>query len=216
MIRRAAFADAHNMSLLAARLPPTKTSFLNRYCNLLVPSTIVQPYAGRIQRHMLNPRSVGFVAVLEADPMEIVGYLVATRHGAHEHEQRSPGLWILFAWAWSLWMWIAAYTIGGGERDSEADLELELRRWKPWPTRWHVDRLFVRHKWRRKGVGTKLMTKIIENAVTDKIPLLLEATPRGKKLYTKLGFLVLEEQREDYPKHSGVGMIWTLDDQYRV
>jgi predicted GNAT family N-acyltransferase len=58
------------------------------------------------------------------------------------------------------------------------------------------------------GVGTQLMGMVLNKAATEGVPVTLEATERGEKLYTKLGFKVVERPEVGDRKEGGALMLW--------
>lgn len=213
-IRRATFTDAYAMSLLVTHEPLTKNwIWLPR---LLVPTSGTRYHALRIQRRLLQPRNLNFVAVLTSDTDEMVGYVVFTRYGSDDTAQSavrsnsSLCLW-LFRCIWTSWISLIAYMLGAKiesscdvDDDVKEDNDREINFWTLHHERWHVQHLFVRLESRRMGIATRLMEIVIRRATADKVPVTLKASAKGEKLYTKLGFTVL---KEGYIEDDGRGYV---------
>jgi GNAT superfamily N-acetyltransferase len=72
----------------------------------------------------------------------------------------------------------------------------EYECWTTYREQWYVKSVVVRQCWRRKGVGSFLMRKIMDRAAAEGVPVTLEATERGEKLYTRLGFHLVERTED--------------------
>lgn len=76
--------------------------------------------------------------------------------------------------------------------------------------------LVVDPKHQRRGVGVKMMTWGMQEAVRLGIPAYLESSVPGHRLYQKVGFKDVEERRVDFSKfgmadpHINWAMIWEL------
>lgn len=59
---------------------------------------------------------------------------------------------------------------------------------KMYPNRYHC-RSFVTHPdYQRRGIGSKIMRMVMDMAKREKVPIVLEASPEGEKLYNHLGY----------------------------
>jgi ribosomal protein S18 acetylase RimI-like enzyme len=61
------------------------------------------------------------------------------------------------------------------------------------PARWHLKYVAVDPAFQRRGVGALLVRAGMERAREEGVPVMLEASPNGEKLYEKLGFVVVGE-----------------------
>jgi len=205
-IRPAVFTDAYAMSLIAAQLPHANTWL--RVYNLFLPSPGTRCYAQRIQTHLLNPRSLSFVAILTSDPEKMVGYALFSRFGsddkarAYIHSTSTP-YFMFFGLIWGLWVRFVSWVV----REERENIEAESC-WSPHCERWHVKSVVVQQGWRRKGIGTRLMGMVLDKAAAEGVPVTLEATERGEKLYTKLGFKVVERPEAGDGNEGGALMLW--------
>jgi len=69
-------------------------------------------------------------------------------------------------------------------------------------TRWHVQSLFVKHEWRRRGIRVVLMGEVMVRAAGQSVAVMLGAnTQRVENLYAKMGFKV--ELRGDGEEDDG-------------
>jgi GNAT superfamily N-acetyltransferase len=64
------------------------------------------------------------------------------------------------------------------------------------PAHWYVNAMGVTPAWQGRGYGTVLMRPVLERCDAERVPAYLEtATPRGRALYERNGFEVVEECR---------------------
>ncbi|KAF2265664.1 acyl-CoA N-acyltransferase [Lojkania enalia] len=68
---------------------------------------------------------------------------------------------------------------------------------------WELAHVFVDPGYQGRGIGKALLERGIKLADTDGLPLYLEGTPAGRRLYEKLGFAVEEESVFDGVYHNG-------------
>jgi ribosomal protein S18 acetylase RimI-like enzyme len=61
------------------------------------------------------------------------------------------------------------------------------------PARWHLKYVGVDPAFQRRGVGGLLVGAGMEMAYEEGVPVMLEASPNGKRLYEKMGFVVVGE-----------------------
>jgi GNAT superfamily N-acetyltransferase len=211
-IRPAVFTDAHAMSLIAAKEPLLYVSPWVWLYKIFLPSPSVRPYAQNIQMHLLQPRSLAIIATLASNPKGVVGYALFSRLGNDDQARallnsKSNPYFTIFRWLWTFWL-MAVSWIYGKERAWQQDIETEVGSWSSFSEQWFVKSLVVQQEWRRKGVGTQLMGIVLEKAAAEGAPVILEATVRGEKLYTALGFKVIDGPQGDDVKESGTRMLW--------
>lgn len=68
---------------------------------------------------------------------------------------------------------------------------------REFPERWHATTLAVDKKWQGKGIGRRLMEKVIEQAKSEGVAISLSSSPEGEALYRKLGFELLGRFQSD-------------------
>lgn len=73
--------------------------------------------------------------------------------------------------------------------------------------RWHLGILGVSPKHQRRGIGGMLVRHGQKLAVQEGLPMTLEASVVGKRLYSKLGFKIVDET-ELVEGLKGIAMVW--------
>lgn len=64
------------------------------------------------------------------------------------------------------------------------------------PPSWYLNAMGVTPDWQGRGIGTALMRPVLERCDADRVPAYLEtSTTRGRALYERTGFEVVEECR---------------------
>jgi ribosomal protein S18 acetylase RimI-like enzyme len=68
------------------------------------------------------------------------------------------------------------------------------------PTHIHLDKLYIAPNFQRRGIGTHLLRDLIRRATADAKPLRLRvlAVNPAKRLYERLGFVVIDQTPERY------------------
>jgi len=80
--------------------------------------------------------------------------------------------------------------------------------------RWHLDLLAVRPSWRKRGVGSLLVSWGMKNGAKEGVICSLESSPAGKGLYERLGFKMVdvwvpfEESKDGFEKLTAPMMVW--------
>jgi len=64
---------------------------------------------------------------------------------------------------------------------------------KAYVSRYHTQSLTVSPDWQKRGVGAALMEEVLNRAKQEAVPVGLEASPAGEKLYRKIGFRKLAD-----------------------
>ena len=64
---------------------------------------------------------------------------------------------------------------------------------KAYASRYHTQSLTVSPDWQKRGVGAALMEEVLSRAKQEAVPVGLEASPAGEKLYKKIGFRKLAD-----------------------
>jgi GNAT superfamily N-acetyltransferase len=151
---------------------------------------------------MLDPRMLSFVACEAADPDRPIGYIHAKRLGddapARAHLRRKDSVWLAVC-RWLAWAWFMLLTtLAGGNKSEDREamrmfaswdgLDGDLY-WEPFPerwNRWHVQSFVVRKEFQGRGVGKKLMRKIIKLAEEENVVIGLESSPEGEFVVSQL------------------------------
>jgi ribosomal protein S18 acetylase RimI-like enzyme len=71
----------------------------------------------------------------------------------------------------------------------------------------HLSSLSVSPKHQRKGIGKALVEVGMGIAATEQIPVTLEASMTGQRMYSALGFVVIEKH-EIIEGFDGIAMLW--------
>ncbi|KAF2646088.1 acyl-CoA N-acyltransferase [Massarina eburnea CBS 473.64] len=161
----------------------------------------------------------GFVAVTEegdADwkgKCEVVGYAYFVRYGEDEGARK----WKVEPWSnkleRKLLEWEAWYDSTFIDRAMDPKRVLgffKLLDWTQWDTlksRWHVSILGVSPKYQRRGIGHMLVQQGQKMAAEDGLPLTLESSAAGRRLYFRGGFKNVGE-REVYAGYIDLLMVW--------
>ncbi|KAF2190005.1 acyl-CoA N-acyltransferase [Zopfia rhizophila CBS 207.26] len=181
----------------------------------------------RLRSRLVGVGSRGFVAVTEEGDLdwhgapEVVGYAFYVREGNDEAAQK----WQVDSIFNSQWL------------TAKSELERNLLSWEQWyeekvldrasdPKRvkeyiqttlldihskvgpmWHLGMLAVSPKYQRRGIGGKLLKHGQKLAAHDNVPVLLESSVVGRRLYEKSGFKVVN-QSKIAEGLDGVTMLW--------
>jgi len=216
-IRPARLSDIPCMSSLAA------CAYLNSsFIAFLYPSrhayisSHAYSFSQRIRYRMLSPRCVSLIAVSSTGLA--VGYAQFERRGddaAALERERNGNTWIFLLtkiWLYARFAWDYA---------TFRDKSVDQRRMKVvvdvgdlWhgevKNRWHAQSVVVSPGHQRRGIGKALMMQVMQMARDEKVPLGLEASIEGERLYTKLGFELLRrfgmniEGLEEEEKYGGL------------
>lgn len=205
IIRDATFSDAPTMAAIAARgywdsalskiLSPLRQEF---------PQDDALGYERRIKARMLSARNRSYVAV-PAEGGEPVGYMMCQRLGDDEAakvvEREKARLWTgIVEWGYGMyvkaawWMWPnrsvsaegLAWFLRIGKEEEELHWKVEERK-----CRWYVQSCVVAEEWRGRGVGKKLLEKVLDRAQREGVVVGLEASSLGEWLYRSVGFKLL-------------------------
>ncbi|OBT84149.1 hypothetical protein VE02_07486 [Pseudogymnoascus sp. 03VT05] len=158
----------------------------------------------RIKKRMVSPRNRGFVAVGDG---ETVGYMQCVRLGEDEAalqiEKEKKKWWSgLVEWGYGFYIKCAAWAFPDRSESREGVAEFNkagvLENEKHWKdredrkNRWYVQSVVVAEQWRGRGVGKKLMAWVLEQAQKEGVPVSLEASLMGERLYRSIGFELLD------------------------
>ncbi|KFZ04821.1 hypothetical protein V501_08947 [Pseudogymnoascus sp. VKM F-4519 (FW-2642)] len=178
----------------------------------------------RIKNRMVSPRNRGFVAVGDG---ETVGYMQCVRlgddEGALQVEKEEKKWWSgLVEWGYGVYLKCAAYVFPDRSESAEGKAEFSkagvLEYEKHWKdredrnNRWYVQSVVVAEQWRGRGVGKKLMAWVLEQAQKEGVPVSLEASMMGERLYRSIGFDLLDRfvtKIGDSKEDEGGIMMWS-------
>jgi GNAT superfamily N-acetyltransferase len=197
-IRPARLSDIPCMSSLAA-CAYLKSSFIaflypSRHAYI---SSHAYTFSQRIRYRMLSPRCVSLIAVSSSGLA--VGYAQFERRGddaAALERERNGNTWTFLLtkiWLYARFAWDYAtfYDKSVDRRRMKAVVDTgDLWRGEV-KNRWHAQSVVVCPGHQRRGIGKALMMQVIQKARDEKVPLGLEASAEGERLYTVLGFELL-------------------------
>jgi ribosomal protein S18 acetylase RimI-like enzyme len=211
IIRRARLTEAPQIGRIAARsyCSTPVTAFLNPNREKYY-ADYERGFVERAISRMLSPRSVTFVACTVEEPGRVVGYAQFVRLGDDAGARkliREVGFVkrvVLWVFSWLFWGYCTVlHLVLGEDRSANKEAAKMFREWvkrdqeKFWESheersnRWHVQSCVVLEEWQRKGIGKRLMEKIIERVEREGEIVGLEASVKGEGLYKKLGFELL-------------------------
>lgn len=170
------------------------------------PEDVIRGAALSIKQRMASPRSVSLVVCEASKPDIPLACGQFTRLGKDEKAKaliRSKGvLTRAYLWLWGWWLYLFESKIGfwiwpdrasnkavlkqfdeGKKEDDKKYWDVDGRR-----ERWHCQSVTVDPDWQGKGLGSMLMREVMELGRKDGVPVGLEASVAGEKLYRKLGF----------------------------
>ncbi|KAF1957907.1 acyl-CoA N-acyltransferase [Byssothecium circinans] len=173
----------------------------------------------RIRSRAVGWGQHGFVVVTEeSDPdwtskPEIVGYAYLLRCGEDEGAKK----WRAEPWfnkiERKLLDWEKWYDFRFIDRASDPQRiarYMSLTSWEAFPaldSRWHLSILAVPPKHQRRGIGNMLVEHGQKIAADDALPLTLESSVVGRKLYFNRGFKVVGERRIP-GEYDDLMMVW--------
>lgn len=225
-------SDTYNMASVAyvTYLNTPLILFLNPTCGDY-PKTATRGYWYRSLGRLLNPRNRSFVATSvtprseKGEPTQqeqIIGYIQFVRLGDDFACNWIVRVyWAILAFVWKLYSNFV-YFVSPDPSENLANLAKFLKWGKVddaryWDVvafpdrkeRWHVQSFVVSPEWQRKGVGKKLMGEVIKVAQAEGVPIGIEATSAGRRMYEKVGFEYLGEfHGDDLGEPDGGVLIW--------
>jgi predicted N-acetyltransferase YhbS len=190
----------------------------------------------RARTRMFSPRQMTIVACNGSG--EVVGHAQFERLGndysakqqimSHSIVRRIL-FWAL-SWVWAFWCSLVNFLDPDkGEDPAAVKIFLSWQQdggdkyFKPYPERqdrWHAQSVVVDAAYQKRGIGKRLMKEVIEKAEKENVPIALEASMEGERLYSSVGFDLLgryKHQKEEtdnsiFPPNywNGGGiMMWT-------
>jgi ribosomal protein S18 acetylase RimI-like enzyme len=214
-VREATWRDAWRMGALAWRAYDN-----NALSDLWNPHRHQYPddcrtgYQRRALQRIFNPLMRSYVAVSDAEGFnkgEAIGYVQFCRAGpegsrgvAEVRREASRWYTTIRLKAWELWMKFADwafpnraedqkglerfFTFGAEDQKKHFDAEVYPSRQE----RWYVQSCIVSEEWRCMGVGKALLKPALERAEREGLPVALEASADGERLYRSAGFELLD------------------------
>lgn len=169
---------------------------------------------------MLSPRNFCVVATVREEPdrkEKIVGYAqfirLGTDAGAKKQIQSKGLLWrfVLFilGWVFHFWWKIQDWFVGGEKHSNPEKLQMFYdwcvldceKYWKGRENRWHAQSVVVDPDYQRRGIGRVLMSEVTKKSEEECIPVGLESSGQGEKLYRAVGFDYLGKFQGDGAKY---------------
>jgi ribosomal protein S18 acetylase RimI-like enzyme len=189
----------------------------------------------RARTRMFSPRNMTIVACNGSG--EVVGYAQFERlgndYGAKQqimsHSIVRRILFWALSWVWAFWCNLVIFLDPDKSEDPAAVKMFASwhqdgdKHFKPYPERqdrWYAQSVVIDAAYQKRGIGTRLMKEVIEKAERENVPIGLEASMEGERLYRGVGFDLLgrfEHQKEEtdnpiFPPgywNGGGVMMWT-------
>ncbi|KAH6664133.1 hypothetical protein B0J14DRAFT_252807 [Halenospora varia] len=195
-------------------------------------SHYLRGFQQRALSRLLDPRNLSFVAVQAEKPNVVVGYAQFMRLGEDDGAKRQmesrKSVWLtLLGWLWMVWLKVIEWVNPDRSTDKKRMASFiaisdaaEKRHWSP-PSRanrWHAQSVVVNSSFQGQGIGKRLMREGIRRAEEENVCTGLEASGPGEKMYSRVGFRLLERfgplegaEKGSLPEHEGEEggvMIW--------
>lgn len=232
ILRPATIADALAMGDMAHRAyaDTPLTAFLSpRYRQY--PLDHKRGFQQRVRARMYSPRNLSLVAVHAAAPQTPLGYAQLVRLGddagarAKLASYSRTARWLLAAHAWLFARYTEVYNWVWPDRATDPDavrtfvaLDAADSRdcWSAerYRNRWHAQSVVVDPAVQGRGIGTRLMRAVLERAELEQVPVCIEASLVGEKLYRKVGFTLVRRFSmhpkipEEVAANGGGFMVW--------
>ncbi|KAJ4356686.1 uncharacterized protein N0V89_004722 [Didymosphaeria variabile] len=132
---------------------------------------------------------------------EVAGFVFLIRKGTDEASKkwRTDTLFNRFERKLLEWeMWYDSKFLNRAEDPKRLAEYIKMEPWNSFNVldpRWHMGLICVSPKFQRRGVGSMLVQHSQRLAADDKLPLTLEASIVGRKLYLKSGFKLVGEAK---------------------
>ncbi|RDL42471.1 uncharacterized protein BP5553_02450 [Venustampulla echinocandica] len=229
IVRPARLTDGYRMGWIAAvtynntsltdMLAPHRHQYFEHY---------VRGFQQRATARTFDARHMGYVAVEASNPSVVVGYAHFVRLGDDEGAKRQIAsrnallLWVL-GWLFSVYCKVFGLFVGG---DKSADLDAikwfenvgkadEEKHFQSHPervNRWHTQSCVVLKEFQGRGAGKLLMGQVVKRAEAEGVPVGLEASMEGERLYRSVGFKVLSRFSlvlSEADRDTGGFMLWS-------
>jgi GNAT superfamily N-acetyltransferase len=225
ILRRGHFKDAKQIGQVAAKtyrdtpltifLSPNRLQYYSHY---------ERGFIQRATARMFDPRNITVIACEASNPSRVIGYAQFARLGDDEGAMRQiesrKSLW-LWALSWLFWAW-AKLVVAVNFGDKSCDLK-NLRTFEGWcaaegpvywdredrKNRWHAQSVVVLEEFQGRGIGKRLMKEAIAWAEAENVPLGLEASEPGEKMYRSVGFELLARFQHVVDGDNGGYMMYT-------
>lgn len=140
----------------------------------------------------------------------VIGYAQFVRlgddEGARKQIESRKRSWMAPAlWLWTLILpvlyWVDRGTCDDVEHVREflsvgdEETEEHFERWTKRRCRWHAQSVVVLPEFQGRGVGKRLMGKVIEMAEEEGVPVGIEASAEGEPMYRRVGFELVSRFR---------------------
>lgn len=191
------------------------------------PQDYIRGFNQRISSRLLEANNRSFVAVTVDEPDVPVAYMQCERRGddegAKEVVREKKSIWLsICEVVYKAWVKYSTMIWPDRSGMNEADMAFfiqategeEQKHWEGRPdraNRWYCRSMVVSQEFQRRGVGRALMNEVVSRAEEQGVPIQLEASPEGEKLYKSIGFELLDRFMNPFgesEKNEGGVMIW--------
>ncbi|KAI5782585.1 acyl-CoA N-acyltransferase [Geopyxis carbonaria] len=220
VVRPATLSDTSAIAHIGAHAFRHIPLMQHRYPSILPhdPAAWIPIRTARMAKSVLHPRQRLLVAY-DSKKSVIVGYVLyerVSRLSTTLPEKRSLLMAIeraLSSAVETLWLW-AIETPEEKEREAKVVRiykTMDQRSWGDKTEKWFCESLAVDEQWRGCGVGRKLLEEGCRWARAEGVPLVLEATEEGRRLYEKMNFKLVREAEMIEDIEMGCTMQWQHD-----
>jgi ribosomal protein S18 acetylase RimI-like enzyme len=185
-------ASSYLSNTIARLLAPHRYTYLNEH---------VDNFSSRILERMLNPNNTSIVAI-DSSTSHVIGCIQFVRINP---PPQHFSIFVAFGWIRRLymravWWWTKPRQDRSRDPQTMESFIISAARdaethWgaKAYASRYHVQSLTISPDWQRRGMGAALMEEVLSKAKQEAVPIGLEASPVGEKLYRKMGFRKLAD-----------------------
>lgn len=191
------------------------------------PQDYIRGFNQRISSRILEANNRSFVAVTVDEPNVPVAYMQCERlgddEGAKEVIKEKKTIWLSIcevvykAWVkYSTKVWPDRSGMNADDMAIfiQANEGEDKKHWDGRPdraNRWYCRSMVVSHEFQRRGIGRALMNEVVSRAEAQGVPIQIEASPEGEKLYESVGFELLDRFMIAFgesERNAGGVMIW--------
>jgi len=176
-------------------------------------------YQQRAQVRLLEPSVIAYVACEKSNPDVIIGQATLRRFGddaGYKAQVRSRDTYLLRLLNLAYFYYLKVYNYIWPDLSSDpialkrflqaGEVEMKLH-WNHRPNRWEALSVVVLEEFQGRGIGKKLMKKVIDMAEAEQVVCGLHASKPGRMLYQSVGFDHLANFDFTLPDDEGGGIM---------